>query len=91
VDFVVFVEIEELDWLAECVRRRAGCEEAEGGGESSPMASPAARNLLTPWTPSRIPSSIAPLPCPCEAVPSEWEVSKPRLTIRSHLRFTVKT
>jgi hypothetical protein len=85
VDLVVLVEIEELDWLAECVRRRTGCGGTElGGGESSPMASPAAMNLLTPWTPSRIPSSMAPLPC--EDVPS---ASKLRLIIRSHLRFTV--
>lgn len=34
----------------------------EGGAESSPMARPAAINLLTPCTPSRIPSSTAPLP-----------------------------
>ena len=55
------MEIEELDWLEECVRRRAGCEEVDvGGGESSLMASPAAKNLLTPWTPSRIPSSTTP-------------------------------
>jgi len=90
VDLVVFVEIEELDWLTECVRRRVGSGEVEmGGGESSPMERPAAMNLLTPCTPSRIPSSMAPLPCPWEDVPSELGVSKPWTMIRSHLLFTV--
>lgn len=45
----MFVEIEELDWWEECVRRRADFEEVDvEDGESSPIASPAAMNLLTP-------------------------------------------
>lgn len=94
VDLVVDVEIDELDDGVEWVRRMgrvAGKGDGEGeGAESSPIARPAAINLLTPCTPSRIPSNTAPDPCPCAVgeVLSEGTLSNPRLTIRSHLRFT---
>lgn len=97
VDLVVDVEIDELDdGAVEWVRRMgrvAGRGDGEvEGAESSPIARPAAINLLTPCTPSRIPSNTAPDPCPCPVgeILSEGTLSNPRLTIRSHLRFTVK-
>ena len=95
VDFVVQVETDELDWFVRWLgpTGRVVCDWYEEGEGSSPIASPAAINLLTPCTPSLIPSSIAP-PCPLALVfvtlslPALF-LSNPRLTIFSHFLFTV--
>jgi hypothetical protein len=93
VDLVVLVEVEELDWWAEWDRRTEEWRERGGeeeGDVSSLIARPAAMNLLTPCTPSRIPSSMALLPWPGDDVPSMLDFSNPLLTICSHLRFTIE-
>ena len=101
VDFVVLVKVDvedEFEWVRrgdtaiDAGRGRVleggrGDGAGAGEGDKSPMASPAAMSLLTPCTPSLMPSKTAPPPCTAWGW-SSTVFSKPRLTIRSHLRLT---
>jgi hypothetical protein len=93
--FVVDVDV-ELDDCEDWMESRCRCRaETETGvweeEEKSPR--PADMNLPTPWTPSLMPSNIA--PCPMLLLlllfdAASWALSNFRETIRSHLRFTTK-